>query len=388
MSDKGLELERLVTNLFKAKGYDARHNVKMRGRSGVEHQIDVYAEYRAPLHVSKIIVECKSYDKPIDKDVVMKLIHEVEDLGVDKGILVTTSYFTPDAISTAQGYNVELWDGAKLRELLREVPIEEGKALTNVYYVEPAIHVDEAVKTVDSTLKGVLGRKGSIESGSLVFYPYYEVDVDARVQELKGLIKKKVEARVVSATVLVDAVTGALCDYDPKVGVVGVASIPPLSDEEARAFRILSSGALNADMLASLLSCSTAKARKILQGLVAKGVARVVSSGRQVLYELGEEIPEPSSLRPLTSTVNVKSGEPRDGVKVNVLIGLEGAQRALGLLWEGVVKGYKMIFYPYYACKIVTDEGKRYCKAVDMLTKRVDERVSKVLTSMYLELPF
>jgi hypothetical protein len=77
----------------------------------------------------------------------------------------------------------------------------------------------------------------------LVFYPYYDVGVDARVQELKGLIKKKVEARVVSATVLVDAVTGALCDYDPEAGVVGVASIPPLSDEEARAFRILSSGA-------------------------------------------------------------------------------------------------------------------------------------------------
>jgi HJR/Mrr/RecB family endonuclease len=45
----------------------------------------------------------------------MKLIHEVGDLGVDRGILVTTSYFTPDAVSTAQGYNVELWDNVKLR---------------------------------------------------------------------------------------------------------------------------------------------------------------------------------------------------------------------------------------------------------------------------------
>jgi hypothetical protein len=63
MSDRGLELEKLVANLFKAKGYDAKHNVKMRGRSEVEHQIDVYAEYKAPLHVSKIIVECKSYER-------------------------------------------------------------------------------------------------------------------------------------------------------------------------------------------------------------------------------------------------------------------------------------------------------------------------------------
>jgi len=237
----------------------------------------------------------------------MKLIHEVEDLGVDKGILITTSYFTPDAISTAQGYNIELWDGVKLKELLGEVSIEEGKVLTNVYYVEPAISVDEAVKTVDSTLKGIFGRRGSIESSSLVFYPFYEMDVDARVQELKGLVKKKVEARVVRATVLVDAVTGTLCYHDPKTGIIGVASIPPLSDEEARAFRAPLSGPLNADMLASLLSCSTAKARKILQGLVAEGVARVMS-GRQVFYELGTTIPEPSSLRPFSSTTNMATG--------------------------------------------------------------------------------
>jgi len=387
MSDKGLELERLVTYLFKAKGYDVRHNVKMRGRSGVEHQIDVYAEYRAPLHVSKIIVECKSYDKPIDKDIVMKLIHEVEDLGVDKGILITTSYFTPDAISTAQGYSIELWNGVKLRELLSEASIEEGKVLTNIYYIEPAISIDEAVKIIDSTLKGIFGRRGSIESSSLVFYPFYEMDVDARVQELKGLVKKKMEARVVRATVLVDAVTGTLCDYDPKTGIIGVASIPSLSDEEARAFRALLSGPLNADMLASLLSCSTAKARKILQGLVAKGIARVIS-GRQVFYELGTTISEPSSLRPFSSTTNMKSGEPRDGVKIEPSLGLEEAQRIVSLLWEGVVKDHKTIFYPYCVCKIVADDGKRYCKAVDMLTSKVDERVSRVFTSMYLELPF
>jgi hypothetical protein len=262
MSGKGLELERLVANLFKAKGYDVRHNVKMRGRSRVEHQIDVYAEYKAPLHVSKIIVECKSYDKPISKDIVMKLIHEVEDLGVDKGILVTTSYFTPDAVSTAQGYNVELWDYAKLRELLGEVPIEERAALTNVYYVEPAIPSDKAMKIIDSMLRGVFGRKGSIEGSSLIFYPYYEIDVDAKIRESEGLIIRKVEERVISAKILVDAVTGALCDYDPGAGVLGILSMPPLSDEEAKAFRILLSGALSADMLASLLSCSTAREQR------------------------------------------------------------------------------------------------------------------------------
>jgi len=221
----------------------------------------------------------------------------------------------------------------------------------------------------------------------LVFYPYYEMEIDAKIQESKGLIKKRVEERVVSTTILVDAATGVLCDYDSKAGVIGIISIPPLSDEEAKTFQILLSGSLNADMLASLLSCSTAKARKILQGLVAKGVAYVVS-GRHVVYELKTIIPEPSSLRSFPSTMKMKNGEPNYGVKIEASLSLEKVERIINLLWRGVVKNYKTIFYPYLVCKIIGDDGKRYCKATDMLTNRLDERISEIFTSMYLELPF
>lgn len=65
--EKGAELEKSVARLFAHKGYEVKHDVKFQGRSGVEHQIDVYAEYKAPLHISKIIVECKAHDRPIDK---------------------------------------------------------------------------------------------------------------------------------------------------------------------------------------------------------------------------------------------------------------------------------------------------------------------------------
>jgi len=139
-------------------------------------------------------------------------------------------------------------------------------------------------------------------------------------------------------------------------------------------------------MLASLLSCSTAKARKLLQGLVGKGVARVIL-GRQIVYVLGVEIPDPSRLRPFSSTMRVKSGEPKDSVKVEASLSLGKVETAVNLLWEGVVKGYKTVFYPYYLCKITAD-GKKYCKAVDMLTKNVDERISKIFILMYLNLPF
>lgn len=384
--EKGLELEELITKLFKAKGYDAKHNIKLVGRSGVEHQIDVYAEYKAPLHTSKIIIECKSYDKPIEKDIVMKLIHEVQDLGADRGILVTTSYFTPDAASTAEGYNIDLWDGAKLRELLKEIKIEEIHVPANIFYIKPMISIDEAMKTVDKNIKGIFGRKGTVESSSVIFHPYYELNIDARVYEAKGVIRRKVEEKIVSATILVDSTTGELCSYDPKDGIVRLIGLPTLSEEEARAFRILGGGSLTVSALASLLSCSTAKARRIVQGLVAKGVAEMFRVRQQTLYRLKMKIPDPSSLKPLPLNLKVR-GEPGEGVKITPMLGLKNLESLVNLLWEGEIKSHKTVFYPYFACRIVEEE-KRYIKAVDMLTNKIDEKISRIFTALYSQLPF
>lgn len=156
---KGLELEKLIATLFKTNGYDTQHNVNLTGSSGVQHQIDVYAEYKAPLHTSRVIIECKSHNNPINKDAVIKLNHE-EDLRVDRGILVTTSYFTPDAISTARNSRVDLWDSTKLKELLKyipdDTPIKEINS-SNVFYFEPVKPVEYAIEAVENTLFKVKG---------------------------------------------------------------------------------------------------------------------------------------------------------------------------------------------------------------------------------------
>ena len=384
--EKGLELEKLVTELFKSKGYDARHNVKLTGRSGVEHQIDVYTEYKTPLYTSRIVIECKSYDKPINKDVVMKLVNEVEDLGVDRGILVTTSYFTPDAVSTAEGYNIELWDGVKLKEFFIEIPTKEISVPTNVFHVEPNITPETARELVDNKLKGIFGRKGTIESSSMVFYPYYEIAMDAKIAEKRGLLKKKVEDKIISSTALVDAFRVFLCNYDPKKGAVGLLSLPDLTEEEARVFRLLSPQKLTTSALASLLSCSTSKARRIIQGLVAKGVAESRQAGRQILYQPQVEIPELSLLMTISQNLKVETGEPKKGTKIGIASSLGEVENFVKLLWEGMIKDFKTIFYPYCACKIA-ENGKRYVKVADMITNELDERIGKIFTSIYDQLP-
>ena len=345
MSDsyqKGLKLEDRITRLFKANGYDAKHNVKMMGRSGVMHQVDVYAEYKAPLHVSRIIIECKSYDKPIDKDIVMKLIHEVDDLGVDRGILVTTSYFTPDAVSTAEGYNVDLWDGAKLRELLKETLLEEITVPTNVFHAKPAFTFEESLKAVNRTLRGFFGKKGEVESSSILYYPFYELNIDAKIPEIKGLLIKKIEERVVNANILIEAVSGALCNYDPKDGIIAIIDLPALSDEEKRVFQtLLMRGPVTVSAMASLMNCSTAKARKILQGLVVKGVIEAVRVKRQMYYQTKIKIPDPSVFRTISLSLDVENGEPKEGIKISPILGMERVRAIIELLWSGNINEFK-----------------------------------------------
>ena len=386
--EKGRKFEELIANLFRSRGYEVRHDIKMVGRSGVEHQIDIYAEYKAPLHTSRIIVECKSYSAPIDKDVVMKLISVVNDLGVDRGILITTSYFTPDAVATAKGYNIDLWDGVKLREVLGEMPTKYVETPLNTFYVEPKIPLAEAMEKMNKELRGFLKRrKGEVRKASLIFYPYYEVSIEASIHEVKGLVRKKTEVRIITHTVMVDGITGELCDFQPSRGVRGILSIPKLSEEEARAFQLLmSSRALSTSALASLLSCSTSKARKLIQGLVAKGLVNEARIGRRIIYK-PIDIPTLSSLSTISSyeSIMVLKGKPK--CLIPPRLALSDIEGVIGLIWDGVVRDYKLVFYPYYVCK-VEEDGKRYASVVDMLTGKINERMNKIFTSLYHSLPF
>jgi hypothetical protein len=86
---------------------------KVTGKSGVEHQIDVLTEHSDGLHLYRTAIECKYRDKKRPKDDVMKLSVILEDAGIHKGVIVSKSGFTPDAISTARTRNIEL---VELRE--------------------------------------------------------------------------------------------------------------------------------------------------------------------------------------------------------------------------------------------------------------------------------
>lgn len=93
------------------------NNCKVTGKSGVEHQIDVFTKHSDGLHNYKTAIECKYWDKTINKDIIMKVSEIIEDASINKGVIVSKNGFTPDAISFAKYKNIGL---IELREITDE----------------------------------------------------------------------------------------------------------------------------------------------------------------------------------------------------------------------------------------------------------------------------
>ena len=90
------------------------NNCKVKGKSLVEHQIDVLTGHSDGIHDYKTAIECKHWKSKINKDIVMKVSEIIEDTGINKGIIVSKIGFTKDGISFAKYKNIGL---VELREV-------------------------------------------------------------------------------------------------------------------------------------------------------------------------------------------------------------------------------------------------------------------------------
>lgn len=103
---------------IKIEGHGA--DFKVTGKSNVKHQIDVLTSSTDGKNKYQTAIECKFWNKKITKDTVMKVSMIIEDAEIDKGIIVSKSGYTRDALSFAKYAKIEL---VVLRE--RENNVEE-----------------------------------------------------------------------------------------------------------------------------------------------------------------------------------------------------------------------------------------------------------------------
>lgn len=99
--------QRLVKNDV-LKPTKVQHNVKLRGKSGCEHQIDVYWEYEIAGNMHRVAIECKNYDSLVPVGKVRDFQGVLSDLNNVNGIMVSRKGYQDGAKKFAAEYGISL----------------------------------------------------------------------------------------------------------------------------------------------------------------------------------------------------------------------------------------------------------------------------------------
>ncbi len=102
-----------MAELFEAMGMQA-----VTTRRSNDGGVDVKALDPAPIRGGEIVVQVKRYRNTVPPTAVRDLYGTVQDVGANKGVLVTTSGFGPGSHTFANGKPLELISGAELVDLL------------------------------------------------------------------------------------------------------------------------------------------------------------------------------------------------------------------------------------------------------------------------------
>ncbi len=97
-----------LINADGVKTIDVKHNVKLVGKSGQEHQIDVYWEYEYAGVKHKVAIECKNYNRAVPIGKVRDFYGVLSDLNNVAGIMVTKIGYQDGAKKYADTYGIDL----------------------------------------------------------------------------------------------------------------------------------------------------------------------------------------------------------------------------------------------------------------------------------------
>ena len=102
------EIYQELVNADVLKTTKVQHNVKLNGRSGQEHQIDVYWEYEIAGTKHRVAIECKNYKKNVAIGKVRDFYGVLCDLNNVSGIMVTKVGFQKGSKEYASEYGISL----------------------------------------------------------------------------------------------------------------------------------------------------------------------------------------------------------------------------------------------------------------------------------------
>ncbi len=165
MADDELEwrtYEKVVEHIYRTLGRASGVEVvcsgpscKVPGKSGSAHQIDLLTSHSDGIHCYKTAIECKHWNKKVDKTPITNLAFILKDAGIEKGVIVSKAGFTPDARKVAKSENISLV------ELRRPLPDDWDGRIENIHirmHVEmPEIYGHEFVLPEGTDPSGLQG---------------------------------------------------------------------------------------------------------------------------------------------------------------------------------------------------------------------------------------
>ncbi|WP_171041637.1 restriction endonuclease [Pseudoalteromonas phenolica] len=84
------------------------HDVSLKGRSGQEHQIDVYWSLKLAGETMQVAIECKDYKTDVSVGRIRDFSAALDDVGNIKGIFVTTKGYQSGAVKFAEFKGIAL----------------------------------------------------------------------------------------------------------------------------------------------------------------------------------------------------------------------------------------------------------------------------------------
>lgn len=109
------EYQEKVATLFRRLGCSAKVDATIQGARG-KHNIDVWVEFNKFGYAIKWCVECKYWKNNVSKDKVLTLQGIVQDVGADRGFIVTEKGFQSGAKNIVKNSNITITRFKELKE--------------------------------------------------------------------------------------------------------------------------------------------------------------------------------------------------------------------------------------------------------------------------------
>ena len=104
------EVYQELVNADVVKTTEVKHDIKLTGKSGQEHQIDVYWEYEIAGVRHKVAIECKNYNRTVPVGKVRDFYSVLSDLNNVAGSMVTKIGYQEGAKKYASYYGINLME--------------------------------------------------------------------------------------------------------------------------------------------------------------------------------------------------------------------------------------------------------------------------------------